>query len=401
VQCRRPLAACTGAAPVLTVPVATPAPCVRPPQLRMRSKPTSRLAPHPASVFSSEHVKAKPFGCASRSLDPWPHRATATTPLAAKKGLPARAAWPKCASTQKTSKPKERVFFHSPQTRIASSKNAPCYDGWASGSTIGEYDSTGKAVREYVWMGSTPVAVFTPDPAAPTGNPIVYTIHTDHLDTPRVVLDKNGAVRWRWLAEPFGTTAPETNPSNLGAFTFNLRFPGQYFDAESGLNQNYFRDYDATTGRYVESDLIGLAGGINTYAYVDGNPLSYIDPNGLESEHTKGARCSTKGKHQKGRARNAMDKGGEKGDARRFNVGSRPKNWKGPWPPRPSQAVGAPAPSGDDDDDCDEPPPAPAPAPQPEPDPVCGTGCKKVLKSTVDAATGALILIFVTICATS
>jgi RHS repeat-associated protein len=151
----------------------------------------------------------------------------------------------------------------------------------ASGLTIGEYDSTGKAIREYVWLGAIPVAVFTPDPAAPAGNPIVFTIHTDHLDTPRVVLDKNGAIRWRWMAEPFGTTAPETNPSNLGAFTFNLRFPGQYFDSESGLAYNYFRDYDSTVGRYTTSDPIGLAGGINTYTYVGGNPPSYIDPEGL------------------------------------------------------------------------------------------------------------------------
>jgi RHS repeat-associated protein len=130
-------------------------------------------------------------------------------------------------------------------------------------------------------MGSTPVAVFTADPAAPTGNPLVYTIHTDHLDTPRVVLDKNGAVRWRWMAEPFGATAPETNPSNLGAFTLNLRFPGQYADQESGLFYNYYRDLDPTISRYAESDPIGLKGGINTYAYVDSDPISAIDPEGL------------------------------------------------------------------------------------------------------------------------
>jgi len=62
-----------------------------------------------------------------------------------------------------------------------------------------------------------------------------YFIHTDHIDTPRVVVDRNNNVRWRWLAEPFGTTAPETNPSNLGNLTFNLRFPGQYFDQETNL----------------------------------------------------------------------------------------------------------------------------------------------------------------------
>jgi len=63
--------------------------------------------------------------------------------------------------------------------------------------------------------------------------------------------------------------------------TYNLRFPGQYYQAETGVNQNYFRDYDPTVGRYAESDPIGQKGGVNTYAYVRGNPLLLIDPFGL------------------------------------------------------------------------------------------------------------------------
>lgn len=149
------------------------------------------------------------------------------------------------------------------------------------GQLLGEYNSNGAAIREYVWLGNTPVAVFTPDPASATNPPLVYFIHTDHLNTPRVVVNPSGALRWSWIAEPFGTTAPNTNPAALGAFAFNLRFPGQYADSESGLFYNFFRDYDGSIGRYTQSDPIGLAGGINTYAYVGGNPVSRTDPYGL------------------------------------------------------------------------------------------------------------------------
>ena len=87
---------------------------------------------------------------------------------------------------------------------------------------------------------------------------------------------------WRWdQQEPFGVNVPDENPSGVGAFDLPLRLPGQYFDKETNLHYNYFRDYDPSIGRYGESDPIGLLAGLNTYAYVDGEALGYLDLWGL------------------------------------------------------------------------------------------------------------------------
>jgi RHS repeat-associated protein len=162
-----------------------------------------------------------------------------------------------------------------------------------NGELLGEYDQNGAAIREYIWLDDIPVAMFTPDPANLSGAPLVFYIHADHLNAPRIVVDKNNASRWQWFAEPFGTTAPEVNPSGLGIFTQNLRFPGQYADAESGLWYNYFRYYGSDGGRYTQSDPIGLDGGANTYAYVEGNPLRYVDPQGLLAGALVGGRIGS------------------------------------------------------------------------------------------------------------
>jgi RHS repeat-associated protein len=151
-----------------------------------------------------------------------------------------------------------------------------------AGHLLGEYDKSGAALREYVWLDDTPVALFVPSIRAGAA-PTVYDLHTDHLNTPRAVMDTAGNLRWRWIADPFGTAVPETNPAGLGAFVQNLRFPGQYADSETGLFYNMARNYDPMIGRYVESDPIGLQGGINTYAYVGGNPIGNFDPMGLDA----------------------------------------------------------------------------------------------------------------------
>ena len=151
--------------------------------------------------------------------------------------------------------------------------------------------------EEYVHLdGWRPVAVIRPDPATGMANPQVFPILTDHLGTPRKVLDgATGQTRWSWDAkQPFGHEMPlETPAAGLPAFTLDLRFPGQRFDEETGLFHNGFRDYHPGLGRYVQSDPLGLEAGWNTYGYVGGNPGSNIDPMGLSEQDIKRIRKIT------------------------------------------------------------------------------------------------------------
>ena len=87
---------------------------------------------------------------------------------------------------------------------------------------------------------------------------------------------------WEAQYAPFGQATVNEDPDGDGTrLEFNLRFPGQYYDKYTGLNYNYYRDYDPSLGRDIQSDPIGLEGGLNTYAYVDSNPLNFVDPLGL------------------------------------------------------------------------------------------------------------------------
>lgn len=154
-----------------------------------------------------------------------------------------------------------------------------------NGKWLAEHGGSGQAQQEIIWLGELPVGVLRSD----GGQPRLYYVQPDALGTPRVVIDPSrgtqGVAVWRWdlAGEPFGADAPEQDPDADGTgFVFDMRFPGQRHDAGSGLNYNYFRDYEAATGRYVQSDPIGLKGGLNTYAYVGGNPVSFVDPFGLK-----------------------------------------------------------------------------------------------------------------------
>lgn len=151
-----------------------------------------------------------------------------------------------------------------------------------AGRLIGEYDNAGGLIQETVWLGDIPVATIRPNGS---GGINLFYIHTDHLNTPRrISRPSDNVIVWRWDSDPFGTSAANEDPDGDSTqFTSQLRFAGQYLDTETGLHYNYYRDgYDASTGRYTQSDPIGLNGGLNTYAYVGSDPIGFTDPTGLD-----------------------------------------------------------------------------------------------------------------------
>jgi RHS repeat-associated protein len=122
---------------------------------------------------------------------------------------------------------------------------------------------------DYVWLNERVAAAIV------GGG--VYPVHSDQTGRPvAVTAIGSPTVLWKSRGLPFSTQIT----TNIWQ-TFNLGFPGQYHDSESGMWQNGARDYNAYLGRYIESDPIGLAGGVNTYAYVGNNPIMGIDPYGL------------------------------------------------------------------------------------------------------------------------
>jgi RHS repeat-associated protein len=148
-----------------------------------------------------------------------------------------------------------------------------------AGMLLSEYTSGGTPLRTYLYADTTPVAMID-------GPGTFEYVHTDQLGTPRAITSTTGAVIWVWDFEgnPFGEAASANDPDGNGVNLIqSLRFPGQYFDTETGLNYNYFREYEPSTGRYVESDRIGLSGGISTYSYVSGSPSMLTDRLGLSA----------------------------------------------------------------------------------------------------------------------
>jgi RHS repeat-associated protein len=141
-----------------------------------------------------------------------------------------------------------------------------------SGQIMAESNSAGTITAEYVYLNIQPLAKIE---GANT-----YYYHNDHLATPQRMTDSSGTVVWSADYKPFGEATV-----TVSTITNNLRFPGQYYDSESGLNYNYFRDYNPAIGRYNEADPIGLDGGLNSFVYVQNNPVNRIDPFGLFRWH--------------------------------------------------------------------------------------------------------------------
>ena len=171
----------------------------------------------------------------------------------------------------------QRVEFYQGATLRGTDTTAPYEYVWAN-VPVGNYTLTAKAVDNQGNVTTSAAVTITVGTATS-----LYYIHPDHLNSPRAITDDVGRTVWKWdNQDPFGNNPADEDPDGDGRRTeFNLRYPGQYADKETGLNYNYFRDYDPAIGRYPQSDPIGLRGGVNTYAYVGGNPLKSKDPLGL------------------------------------------------------------------------------------------------------------------------
>lgn len=162
-------------------------------------------------------------------------------------------------------------------------------DGRLISETSRREDRRTLKARDLVWLGTVAVAQVERRVKADgtTKKANVLSLHTDHLGAPRLATDEAGIEVWSWYGDAFGaktgsTPAVNRDPDGDGKKTeVSLRFPGQYHDRESGLWYNNQRDYDAKLGRYIQSDPIGLSGGVNRYAYVNADPVQWVDPNGL------------------------------------------------------------------------------------------------------------------------
>jgi RHS repeat-associated protein len=233
-----------------------------------------------------------------------------------------------CRKKYKTHSQAQRVFKTAPLYAVTNPEEAAPQDIWTTFTTFFEslwspstnpdgttvqkagmsyvYDEDGTLIAQTLtggaqssW-GQSARYVYLPTANGPMPVAAIYgtkhyAIQSDHLNTPRRLIQSDGQVAWQWAYSAFGEEKPtiaknrfantDLNQSfgttTVPAVTFNLRYPGQYFDQESNLHYNYHRSYSATTGRYTQADPIGLDGGWNRFGYVGGNPLNSTDSTGL------------------------------------------------------------------------------------------------------------------------
>ena len=139
---------------------------------------------------------------------------------------------------------------------------------------VAEYGPGGAELRSY---GYQPDSTWTTDPLWLKYNNAYYFYHNDHLGTPQKLTAQNGMVAWSAQYSAFGEATVDTE-----FITNNLRFPGQFYDEETGLHYNFKRYYDPEIGRYVSRDPIGFLGrDVNFYGYVGSNPTNVFDMLGL------------------------------------------------------------------------------------------------------------------------
>jgi RHS repeat-associated protein len=144
---------------------------------------------------------------------------------------------------------------------------------YADEGLIAQTNTTGIVTKTY---GYRPDSTWSSDPVYIKEDANTYYFQNDHLGTSQKLVTNTGSVVWSAKANAFGNTTVDP----LSTITNNLRFPGQFFDAESELHYNWNRYYDPQSGRYITRDPIGLKGGMNTYIYANNRPLKNIDPTG-------------------------------------------------------------------------------------------------------------------------
>jgi RHS repeat-associated protein len=170
------------------------------------------------------------------------------------------------------------------------------------------YDEAGTLIADTLTGGATTTwgqsarYIYLPTASGPMPVAAIYgtkhyAIQSDHLNTPRRLVQSDGQVAWQWAYSAFGDEQPTIaknrfanvalnqsfGTTTVASVTFNLRYPGQYFDQESNLHYNGHRSYCPGCGRYTQSDPIDLQGGWNRFGYSNQNPMSFTDPSGLLS----------------------------------------------------------------------------------------------------------------------